>query len=314
MDEQLSLFSFNIPKTPQPEIKKGITKKEELSALDEMFAASQHYRNSREYLEMLRFVGRFPKYSPYNCFLLYTQNPSISYVATAGAWERKFGRYPKLDSRPLVILAPMSPVLFVYDLKDTEGKPVPTELLRPFETQGGLQKSIYDRTKHNSELHRIAVREVSLGHMHAGSAIRLNISSRKKYRNLNLGLLVKYLVLINKEYSLEDKYSSLAHELGHIFCGHLGNDDETWWEDRSKANQNKGEIEAESVAFLVCLRKNLQASSKKYLSGYDTTNMDLPIITFNDIINATTYIESMGKQKWEKPKKIKKKKIVHNII
>ncbi len=202
----------------------------------------------------------------------------------------------------------MPPVLFVYDLKDTEGEPVPIELTRPFETQGKLPSRIYKKTIHNSLLHGIGVREIALEHQHAGSAIRLNDFVRKKYKHLNLPFSMKYLILINQDYSLADKYSSFAHELGHIFCGHIGNDDESWWENRTKVNHNHAEIEAESVAYLVSLRKGLYACSKKYLSGYDTTNMDLPIVTFNDIINATSYIENMGKQYWEKPKKLRKKK------
>jgi uncharacterized small protein (DUF1192 family) len=281
----------------------GVTvESEEISSLDEMFAASRRYRNSREYMDMLKFISRFPKYSPFNCLLLYTQNPSVSYVATAGTWAKKFGRYPKYDARPLVILAPMSPVLFVYDLKDTEGEPVPSDLIRPFHTEGKLPVELYKTTSTNAALHGIEVREVLLRHHHGGSAVRMTNQARKKYRNLQLGTWAKYLILLGKEHPLEDRFSSLVHELAHIFCGHLGIDETAWWPDRQNEPLEVKEIEAESVAYLVCRRKGLIANSEKYLSAYNAGRAsDLPDLSLNAIIQATTYIEEMGQTRWKKP-------------
>jgi hypothetical protein len=88
----------------------------ELNAVDEIFIAGSRYRYSQAYIELLQFISRFPNYSPFNCFLLYTQNPSLTYVATAKTWSRKFRRQPRFDARPLLILAPMGPVRFVFDM------------------------------------------------------------------------------------------------------------------------------------------------------------------------------------------------------
>lgn len=277
---------------------------DDLSALDEMFAASRQYQNSQTYLGMLDFIARLPRYSPFNCTLLYTQNPAISYVATAGRWRKEFGRYPKRDARPLVILAPRSPVLFVYDLKDTEGKPVPNRLLHPFETEGSISGEVYGNTIHNCHVHGIDVKDVILAHEHAGSAMPLTRWARTYYADLNIAPSMRYLVLLNKEYSLEDKYSSLAHELAHIFCGHVGIDDKAWWSPRENGGREVAEIEAESVSYLVCLRKRLLASSASYLSNYQTGQAkEMPFFSFDAVIQATTYIEQMGQSKWEKPKK-----------
>jgi len=40
----------------------------------------------------------------------------------------RFGRALKEDARPMLILAPMHPVMLVYDLDQTEGEPLPKEL------------------------------------------------------------------------------------------------------------------------------------------------------------------------------------------
>jgi len=278
-------------------------REKEISALDEMFAASRRYRSSREYMEMLCFISRFPKYSPFNCFLLHSQNPAVSYVATARSWEKRFGRRPKRDARPLVILAPMSPVLFVYDLKDTEGRPVPRDILRPFETQGSVDKTTLDRTVHNCGLHRIEVRQALLGHYHGGSAIRLTDDAREHYRDMELDHTSNYLILLSRELNLEDEYSSLVHELGHILCGHLGTDGEAWWRDRRGLGKNQVEIEAESIAFLVCRRKGLLLNAEKYLSGYADEDREIPAFSLNAVFQATDYIEQMGQSHWEKPRK-----------
>ena len=286
----------------------------ELSSLDEMFAASRSYRRSSEYLELLKFINKFPRYSPYNCLLLHTQNPSISYVATARAWRRKFNRHPKFDARPLIILAPMSPILFVYDLKDTEGGPVPDELGRPYQTQGALDIKAWVRTVDNIKVHCIEVREVVLSHEHAGSAMKLDTNFRRRHPELNIEAASVYLVLINSAYTLEDKYSSLAHELAHIFCGHVGAEESDWWEDRRREKHNEMEIEAESAAYLICQRKGLLANSNKYLAQYRTGGVEeMPLFSFNAVLNATAYIENLGKPSF-KAKKARKHQIVPDNV
>ena len=136
MTEQLSLFpdsSLNMLKAMQDD--KITVLETALNPVDEVFAATSRFRNSRDLIELLHFIARFPKYSAFNGWLLYTQNSSATYVATARTWAQKFGRYPKFDSRPLLILAPMAPILFVFDIQDTEGARIPSILPKPHETR-----------------------------------------------------------------------------------------------------------------------------------------------------------------------------------
>lgn len=300
---QFSLFPdssnpWNIPVDKDP----YSTMSEEISALDEMLQASLWYRSSREYMTMLNFICRFPKYSPFNCFLLYTQNPAVSYVATAKTWRKKFGRWPKRDSRPLVILAPHAPVIFVYDLKDTEGKPVPDGLQRPFLTKGYVPEHVINKMMRNCSYYEIELRAVLLKHRHGGSVVRLDNHARSEYYDLNLDSNTQYLVILNKELTLEDKYSSLAHELAHIFCGHLGSDEESFWPDRQKLGKKVVEIEAESVAYLVCRRRDLHLCAEKYLSGYIQQDKELPPFSLDAVLKATKHIEEMGKKYLDRPR------------
>ena len=73
-------------------------------------------------------MGRFRDYAPYNNMLVRIQNPACVFYATASDWQKRFGRTLTEDARPMLILAPMHPVMLVYDLDQTAGSELPTEL------------------------------------------------------------------------------------------------------------------------------------------------------------------------------------------
>jgi hypothetical protein len=283
-------------------------KDKELSALDEMFSASRRYRGSHEYMELMSFITKFRQYAPFNGLLLHIQNPDITYVATASDWEGKFNRRPKREARPMVILQPFGPVMFVYDLQDTEGPPVPEVVLKPFKTTGKLPMVVYERTVHNCAVHGIEVHDDLKGLFKAGKAVRLTPHAREQFKDLSLSPGSSYLILLNRKHSLEEQYSTLAHELGHIFCGHLGTDSLSWWDANINIPQGIEELEAESVAYLVCLRQGLQVNSERYLSNYRTPDdIQLPFFGLNAVLLATDYVEKMGHSRWKKP--LKKPKV-----
>jgi hypothetical protein len=304
MSQQLNLFprSF-IDSTESDPNDRLANLTAELNAIDEMFAASSSYRNSHEFLKLLNFLAHFPNYSAFNCFLLYTQNPSISYVATARTWARKFRRRLKFNANPLLILAPMAPVRFLFDVKDTEGDPVSPELLKASMLKKRFRADVYDNTVHNSLIQGIIVRELASADPSAVTAARMTPSIRKKYEDLHLKKDASYLIILNKASRLEEKYENLVLELGHIFSGHLGIDKNAWWSERHSLAPTQEEIEAQSVAFLICQRKGLISSTQKYLSGYLTEDQEIPVFSLNALLQAVNYIEEMGKSRWDKPKK-----------
>ena len=300
MEHQMSLF-------PSTDARKGTDAifTEDMSALDEMFAASHRFRSSSEYLELLYFISRFPKYSTFNCVLLYTQNSSVSYVATAGSWKRQFNRHLKHNARPLVILAPMSPIRFVYDLADTEGDAIPPNLITPHDEHVKLSQQVFDHTVHNCAVHGIIVREVRLNDHATKAPIPITGESLQQYGSLEIDSQKDYLILLNSALCLEDRYACLVHELGQIFCGHQGRSQHAWWQDRQHESETVKDIESESVGFLVCRRKGLHSSAETYLSQYRHQERQIPIVGINTILTATSYIEDMGKTIWNKPKKTK---------
>jgi len=275
----------------------------ELNAVDEIFGTSHRLNNPQKYANLLDFISRFPNYSPFNCFLLFIQNPTISYVATARTWNRKFRRRPKIDARPMMILAPMGPIRFVFDIKDTEGHPVAEDLSASPVTKPKHFSKVYENTIFNCTVQGISVYETPVEQENMDTATRITPALRKKYKDLQLKKDSNYLIIINQRHSLEEKYSSLVYELGHIFCGHLGIDRNAWWSERRGVNDVGEQIEAESTALLVCRRNGLLAVSEKYLAGRAANLQKLPVFSLNAVLQAVNYIEEMGKSRWSKPKK-----------
>ncbi|MGD2013299.1 MAG: hypothetical protein PVG84_06120, partial [Desulfobacterales bacterium] len=87
MTQQLSLFP-NSPLNPPNRLQVETIAELDaaLSPVDEMFAASTRFRNSQNFMKLLDFIAKFPNYSAFNGLLLYIQDPSATFVATARVW------------------------------------------------------------------------------------------------------------------------------------------------------------------------------------------------------------------------------------
>src|SRR6202795_791480 len=111
------------------------------AALDELFTLAGKYTSSDAYLELMRFVGRFRFYSPFNAMLIYVQMPGALFVCTALRWRRDYHRQIKIGARPIVILQPRGPILFVFDVSDTaplpNARPLPIRVEDPFKGVNG---------------------------------------------------------------------------------------------------------------------------------------------------------------------------------
>lgn len=263
---------------------------EKIKALDELFLSSAKYRNSKDYLDLLKFINKFPKLSPFNAFLIHMQNNGVEIVMTAEKWKKR-GRQIKLKARPLVILIPFGPVQFVYDIADTEGDEIPESLKNLFHTKGTLSPYIFQKTVQNIAKESIQYQEEVMHKGAAGFATTLKNG--------------EFMVKVNSTYAMNEKYSTLIHELGHIFSGHLGKTATSWWEQRPKLSGVSKEIEAESISYLVCNRVGLKTASDTYLSNYIRDHNTIPPISLDTVLTVSNYIEQMGRIGF-KSKSIKK--------
>lgn len=269
--------------------------KQKVSALDELFYATKQYRTGSSYNELLQFCVRFRQYAPYNAFLMHMQRPGATYVATPGHWLREFERTVKEGSNAIVILAPMSPVLFLYDVADTDGRALPREMIQPFQASGTLGAKVYDRTVANSARDHVVVEDRHFGSTLAG---RVYLGPKNRYVNFPDKTLkpAKFAVDLNGSHDQPTRYATLVHELAHIHCGHLGTDADGWWPDAQHLDKQCREFEAESVTFLVCTRAGINPGSQRYLAGYLKKSGEIPQISLERVMKAAGYIESLGQR------------------
>lgn len=256
---------------------------EHQSSLDELFGRSRKFRRSKKFAEAVDFVSRFREYSPFNNMLVYLQNPMATYFATASQWQKVFRRTIKDEARGMIILAPRTPVLLVYDVADTEGPPLPHKLDVFTRTTGPFNPMLLDRLLKNCERDRILIERKPMGQLRGGfSTSRVN-DARWKMR-----------VSLRDALNEADAYAVLCHELSHIYLGHLGADKEGGWPYRLNLSHNVAEIEAESVAHIVCRRAGLKTHSAEYLSSFVEDNDDLDSISIDLVSRTAGRLEEMS--------------------
>jgi hypothetical protein len=286
-------------------------------SLDELFSLTREYKSSKAYGELLRFVGRFHCYAPFNAMLTHVQMPGARFVAPPRRWLRDYARRIKAGARPLVILQPMGPVMFVFDVSDTEpeknARPLPPEVQQPFEVRRGQIGGEYGQTIENAKRDGVDVVEQDAGSQSAGAIQRAKPGkslqvlvklkpSPAEYKTVPL----RYELLLNAKHSGEAKYATLVHELAHLYCGHLGTPDERWWPDRRGLKEEVREFEAESIWYVVCKRLGIDNPSARYLAGYLAKNKkgDVPPISLERVMASAGLIEQMGRERL-KPRKEK---------
>lgn len=270
---------------------------DDLEALDALFHRSARYRSTEEYKQFLDFVGKISGYSPYNAALLHIQNPGVTHVATRRKWRGEFSRDVKPDARPYVILKPFGPVMLVYDAGQTvprgdSSSELPDKITDPFEVKGTLEEKTWNSTLESCGQERVAVREDT--DLHASYGGRIEADRRLAQRHGDEGVL--YLVTVNAGKDLETRFVALAHELAHLFLGHLGADEGAWWDGRPDVDHDQKELEAQSVAYLVARRADLHSVSERYLHWYvETKGADspLPRVRMRKVLNVVDYIEKM---------------------
>lgn len=268
-----------IPPPTQAEIKR------ELSLLDKLIEESRCYKKGRAYKELLEFVARLPNMAPFNAMLVQLQKPGIAYAASAVEWRRRFQRTPKEGARPLLILMPFSPVGLVYDLQDTEGKPVPKDAFS-FAARGNIRKQDLDLFRERLQKKNIEVFEYDAGDQNAGY-IRVvsRASTEKEYSAFKMG--------INKNSDSPAQFATIAHELGHLFLGHLGREWKHGISARPKLSHAMQELEAESVAYIVCMRRGVEPESKQYLTEFVEEQTTVEHLGVDRIFRAAGHVESI---------------------
>jgi hypothetical protein len=218
--------------------------------------------------------------------LVRIQNPTCSFYATERDWYDRFGRNLKEDARPMLILAPMHPVMLVYALDETEGKDLPKELKSFATFQGQWNPDWLPRTVMNAAIRdRIHVDFKILSSTNAGLATLARGTGEWKMR-----------IAIHSQLDETSQYGTLCHELAHIYLGHLGSDRDHWWPSRTDLDGRALEIEAESTAFIVTVRLGLAGSSAAYVSRYLRGGPLPSSVSLDQVAKVASRIEQMSER------------------
>ena len=252
------------------------TNKEEiLKRLDE--GVTQIFQ-SDEYREYLKTMAKFYNYSCNNSLLIYLQRSDASLVAGYKAWQTHFGRYVRKGETAIRIFAPLfykenvldpsgrlvevERIAFrttsVFDISQTEGKDLPD----PFAV-----REVDEHVEHfdvfSEAFRSIATVPISFKTIEGGAEgyfLKVDTEEEKKG------------IYINKGLSQMHQLEVIIHEITHSRLHDVLAKD-----DPLKKTRSQREIEAESVAYVVCTHFGVDTSgySFGYVAGWSSSNPEL---------------------------------------
>ena len=279
---------------------------------------------SEELVRFLAFTTHFRRLSVWNARMAYIQRPGARVIASEHEW-RTVERTVAPDAVPIIILWPFCPIRLVYEIEDTLPTIDRAETHDPFAAEGKLAPVALTRlikALRSQKRFQVAVEPRRLGHGLAGSAATqgelfnpeecVEVASdttlgsfASEHATTGLRKVEKgtplYRVQINDRLTLPEQFVTLAHELAHIFCGHLGGchgggnrEEESGWPDRRHLGKAEREVEAEAVAYVAASRAGIVSRSADYLAGY-VKDADLTKIDVDLVVRAAARIERLGK-------------------
>lgn len=253
--------------------------------LDQLFIESRLYTKSKDYKDLLDFVVRLPNFAPFNAMLLQVQKPGLRFAASAHDWNLRFGRRPMEGARPLLILWPFGPVALVYDELDTTGKELPRDV-RSFYAQGPIDSARIKAFRSLMDGKCIHSQTVDEGDLKAGKI-------RVLQRPVEAKDCTHYQMFINLNHEAPVQFVTIAHELAHLFLGHLGLDSKLHIPDRRAFSREQFELEAESVAYLVCARNGVISKSETYLNNFVKETTTISDLDVYQVMRAVGQVETM---------------------
>lgn len=216
---------------------------------------------SERYAEYLCAMNKFPNYSARNVLLILMQDPGASLVASYGTWKQ-FGRHVRRGELGIRIIAPrmgrrkteqedqdeddkekvayFRPVT-VFDIRQTEGKELPTPCIDELTGSVENYSLMYERLLSISPV-PVEFKEL--------------FDSKKGYFSPSTQRIV-----LQPGMSEMQTIKTLVHEIVHAKLH-----DPLLVPDSEGKSRAKKEVEAESVAYVVCQRFGLDVSD--YSFGY----------------------------------------------
>ena len=233
-------------------------------AHDQLVAAIEHLTTGEDWQRFLDTASRFRTYSLNNLLLIFLQRPDATRVAGYRTWQ-SLGRQVRRGEQGIAILAPCTyrradtdepaeeptrvlrgfKVVHVFDLAQTDGDPLPEPPVHLLD--GDDPHGVTDLL---AELIRAESYTFTIGPMpdeHAEANGVTDYAQRS--------------VTVRQDLAPAQRAKTTAHELAHVLLHHP--------DSGTRPDRAVCEIEAESVAYLVCGQHGL--TSDAYSFGYVAT-------------------------------------------
>lgn len=250
---------------------------------------------SEKYAEYLRFMGTFHDYSVNNIILIWSQCPGASLVAGFKAWKEKHSRTVKKGEKAIRILAPCPHKMTITETDPTTGEKVQKEVrwntYRPVcvfdvsQTEGAPLPSLVDPLTGSMERF-----QELFARLQAVSPVPVAFEDIKSSAHGYFSP-AENRIAIRAGMSEEQTIKTTVHEIAHA---RLHAKDA----EQADAARHVKEVQAESVAFVVCNALGLDTSeySFGYVAGWAegqdakdlTANLDVIKKTASELIAALT--------------------------
>lgn len=237
---------------------------ETAQSIDDLYRAAAAPGENPPWTALLNRIAKSTHMAPFNLMLADIQRPGARYVEFRETWAEA-GREVKPAAVPIIVLWPFCPVRCAYDLSDTTGPAKDDAALdrmfcEPLEIKGDAVDKLARRALKEDN---IEVVFAALGSNRAGDARATGAGVAKK------GVAQQPIWVVRVASHLNDgaRFTTLIHELAHIYLGHQG-DSGKKWPNRRPERLDVREFDAEAVSFIVGSRFGLKTASAEYLRGY----------------------------------------------
>jgi hypothetical protein len=161
-------------------------------------------------------------------------------------------------------------VALVFDVSDTESAALPEAVLNPFPAKGNMKE--WEIKGYAALLGKKGI-EVRLIVYGGGKAVSVQANGSEeepviKHPSYDAKIPSRYIIRVNSLHDPNTQFATIAHELAHIYLGHLGKDQYLKIPKRSRSTHELAELEAESVSYLVCERNGVHSKAEAYLVDY----------------------------------------------
>jgi antirestriction protein ArdC len=229
-------------------------------------------RQSQLFRDYLKTSAAFWDYSWHNQMLIWRQKPDASFVGGFNTWL-KCGRYVRKGEKGIAILAPMFfkdkrqngdgtdaevqriwfKVVYVFDISQTDGAPLPELPTRSFGERG---QDMLNRLLRFAESRGITVRFVEKCSLNG--AVGTSRGAEIEIRT--------------SETDATTQAATLAHEIAHSLLHFKADGKRITNRDGQEIDKRQRELEAEATAYVVCSYFGIQSPSNFYLATYRVTS------------------------------------------